>query len=194
MARAASGTTGWGLLTCLREIPPRVPAYLGYDALGSELFEAITELPGYYPTRVEHGLLQRHAEQIADLVGYERIAELGSGSAKKTRLLLAACIQRRLTCYLPIDVSREMLVASARELTTELPGLRVRGIVESVRGGSGLAARRHAGAGDGGTARKQAGQYHTRGASCVPRRDRGHPAASRCASWILNWSYDVVTH
>jgi L-histidine N-alpha-methyltransferase len=73
-------------------------------------------------------LLQRHAEQIADLIGYERIAELGSGSAKKTRLLLAACVQRRPTCYLPIDVSREMLVTSARELTTELPGLRVQGL------------------------------------------------------------------
>ncbi|MFN2479492.1 MAG: L-histidine N(alpha)-methyltransferase [Pseudonocardiaceae bacterium] len=117
-----------GLLTCLRETPPRVPAYLGYDALGSELFEAITELPGYYPTRVERGLLQRHAEEIADLVEYERIAELGSGSAKKTRLLLAACIERRQTSYLPIDVSREMLAASARELTTELPGLRVQGL------------------------------------------------------------------
>lgn len=117
-----------GLLTCLRETPPRVPAYLGYDATGSELFEAITELPGYYPTRVEYGLLQRHAEEIADLIGYERIAELGSGSAKKTRLLLAACVQRRPTSYLPIDVSREMLAASARELTTELPGLRVRGL------------------------------------------------------------------
>jgi len=117
-----------GLLTCLRETPPRVPAYLGYDTIGSELFEVITELPGYYPTRVEHGLLQRHAEEIADLIGSERIAELGSGSAKKTRLLLAACVERRATSYLPIDVSREMLVASARELTTELPGLRVRGL------------------------------------------------------------------
>lgn len=117
-----------GLLTCLREATPRVPAYLGYDAIGSELFEAITELPGYYPTRVEHGLLQRHAEEIADLIGYERIAELGSGSAKKTRLLLAACVERRATSYLPIDVSREMLVTSARELTTELPGLRVQGL------------------------------------------------------------------
>jgi L-histidine Nalpha-methyltransferase len=91
-----------GLLACLRESPPRVPAYLGYDALGSELFDAITELPGYYLTRVEHGLLQRYAEHIADLIGYERITELGSGSAKKTRLLLAACLQRRPPCYLPI--------------------------------------------------------------------------------------------
>ncbi len=116
------------LLTCLRETPPRVPAYFGYDALGSDLFESITELPDYYLTRVEHGLLQRHAEEIADLIGCGRIAELGSGSAKKTRLLLAACIERRATAYLPIDVSREMLAASGRELTAELPGLRVQGL------------------------------------------------------------------
>ncbi|MBV9728433.1 MAG: L-histidine N(alpha)-methyltransferase [Pseudonocardiales bacterium] len=116
------------LLAGLRGTPPRVPAYLGYDAVGSHLFESITELPSYYLTRVEHGLLQRHAEEIAGLIGCGRIAELGSGSAKKTRVLLAACVQRRATTYLPIDVSREMLATSARELTTELPGLRVQGL------------------------------------------------------------------
>jgi L-histidine N-alpha-methyltransferase len=113
---------------CLRETPPRVPAYLGYDALGSDLFESITELPDYYLTRVEHGLLQRHAEEIADLLGCERIAELGSGSAKKTRVLLTACVKRRPTAYLPIDVSREMLVASGRTLTAELSALRVQAL------------------------------------------------------------------
>ena len=116
------------LLACLRETPPRVPAYFGYDALGSELFESITELPTYYLTRVENALLQRHVAEIADLMGCGRIAELGSGSAKKTRLLLASCVERRATTYLPIDVSREMLVASARELTAELPDLRVQGL------------------------------------------------------------------
>jgi L-histidine N-alpha-methyltransferase len=116
------------LLACLRETPPRVPAYFGYDALGSELFESITELPTYYLTRVEDALLQRHSTQIADLIGCERIAELGSGSAKKTRLLLGACVARRATTYLPIDVSREMLAASARELTAELPELRVQAL------------------------------------------------------------------
>jgi L-histidine Nalpha-methyltransferase len=113
---------------CLQETPPRIPAYFGYDALGSELFEAITELPSYYLTRVEYGLLQRHAEQIADLLGCGRVAELGSGSAKKTHVLLAACLARRATTYLPIDVSHEMLVTSGRELTAELPGLRVQGL------------------------------------------------------------------
>jgi L-histidine N-alpha-methyltransferase len=117
-----------GLLGCLRETPPRIPAYLGYDAVGSLLFESITELPNYYLTRVEYGLLQRHAEEIADLIECGRIAELGSGSAKKTRVLLAACLGRRPTVYLPIDVSHEMLVTSASELTAELPGLQVQGL------------------------------------------------------------------
>ncbi|GAA4806291.1 L-histidine N(alpha)-methyltransferase [Streptomyces ziwulingensis] len=116
------------LLAGLRENPPRVPAHFGYDALGSDLFELITELPDYYLTRVEYGLLKRHAGEIADLIGSGRVAELGSGSAKKTRLLLAACADRRPTSYLPIDVSREMLETSGRDLTAELPGLRVQGL------------------------------------------------------------------
>ncbi|MCX4679602.1 L-histidine N(alpha)-methyltransferase [Streptomyces sp. NBC_01433] len=116
------------LLTGLRENPPRIPAHFGYDALGSDLFELITELPDYYLTRVEYGLLKRNAGEIADLIGCGLIAEMGSGSAKKTRLLLAACVERRATSYLPIDVSREMLEASGRDLTAELPDLRVRGL------------------------------------------------------------------
>jgi len=117
-----------GLGACLREVPPRIPAYFGYDAIGSDLFESITELPGYYPTRVEHELLQRHAEEVAALIECERFVELGSGSAKKTRVLLAACVQRRPTTYLPIDVSHEMLISSTRELEAELAGLRVQGL------------------------------------------------------------------
>lgn len=114
--------------SCLAELPPRLPAWFGYDALGSELFEEITELPCYYLTRVEHGLLARHAGEIADRLGCGQIAELGSGSAKKTRLLLAACSERRPTTYLPIDVSREMLADSGDALAVEFAGLRVRGL------------------------------------------------------------------
>lgn len=117
-----------GLLACLRAAPPRIPAYLGYDAVGSHLFESITDLPNYYLTRVEYALLRHHAEEIADLIGCGRIAELGSGSAKKTRVLLGACVERRPTVYIPIDVSHEMLVASASKLTAELPGLQVQGL------------------------------------------------------------------
>ncbi|GAA1199280.1 L-histidine N(alpha)-methyltransferase [Pseudonocardia alaniniphila] len=116
------------LLAGLQESPPRIPPWFGYDELGSELFEEITELPSYYLTRVEHDLLRQHAGEIAERLGCGSVAELGSGSAKKTRLLLAACTDRRPTTYLPIDVSREMLVASAESLTAEFTHLRVRAL------------------------------------------------------------------
>ena len=114
--------------TCLAESPPRVLPWFGYDDLGSQLFEEITELPTYFLTRVERSLLEAYAGEIADRLGCGYLAELGSGSAKKTRLLRAACLQRRPTTYLPIDVSREMLVASGESLTAELVGLRVQGL------------------------------------------------------------------
>lgn len=126
---------------CLRESPPRIPPWFGYDDLGSQLFEEITELPTYYLTRVEQSLLEVHASEIADRLGCERVAELGSGSAKKTRLLLAACLQRRPTTYLPIDVSREMLAVSAKALTAELDGLRIQGLWGRYE--AGLAHLRH---------------------------------------------------
>jgi len=116
------------VLACLQETPPRIPPWFGYDALGSELFEEITELPTYYPTRVEHGLLQRHAAEIAERLDCEQVVELGSGSAKKTRLLLAACTTLRPTTYVPVDVTREMLVTSGDALTAEFADLRVHGM------------------------------------------------------------------
>ena len=116
-----------GVLECLRETPPRIPAWYGYDAVGSELWEELSRLPSYYPTRAEFALLERHAGEIADRIG-PRVAELGSGSAKKTRLLLSACQRRRRTTYLPIDVSREMLERSATVLPAELDGLEVHGL------------------------------------------------------------------
>lgn len=96
------------VLECLRETPPRIPAWYGYDAVGSELWEELSRLPSYYLTRAEFALLERHAGEIADRLG-PRVAELGSGSAKKTRILLSQCLRLRRTTYLPIDVSREML-------------------------------------------------------------------------------------
>ena len=113
------------LAACLREAVPRIPPWFGYDALGSELFEAITELPTYYLTTVERTLLARNAAEIADVLDCPRIAELGSGSAKKTRLLLAACQRLRPTTYLPIDVSRDMLESSAAALGSAVPGLTI---------------------------------------------------------------------
>ncbi|MBB5156929.1 L-histidine N(alpha)-methyltransferase [Saccharopolyspora phatthalungensis] len=115
-------------MNCLRESPPRIPPHFGYDALGSELFEEITKLPDYYLTRVEDGLLQRHVDAIADELGTPWVVELGSGSAKKTRGLLAACAARRRTTFLPIDVSREMLISSADLLAADCRDVTVRGL------------------------------------------------------------------
>lgn len=115
------------VLSCLQESPPRIPAWYGYDDVGSRLWEEFSRLPGYYLTRAEFALLERHAGEIADRLG-PCVAELGSGSARKTRLLLSACQQRRRTTYLPIDVTREVLERSATDLPAELDGLMVHGL------------------------------------------------------------------
>lgn len=112
----------------LRQTPPQLPAWLGYDAAGSALFEQITELPTYYLTRVERGLLERHSPEVAELLACGRIAELGSGSAKKTRLLLENCVRLRATTYLPIDVDPRMLRSSGTELCRDLDHLEVTGL------------------------------------------------------------------
>ncbi|MCW0214426.1 MAG: L-histidine N(alpha)-methyltransferase [Pseudonocardia sp.] len=113
---------------CLREEVPRIPPWFGYDEAGSRYFEEITGLPTYYLTRVERSLLERHAAEIAEALGCGRLAEMGSGSAKKTRLLLDACAALRPTTYLPIDVSREMLELSAATLGEAVPSLDVIGL------------------------------------------------------------------
>jgi L-histidine N-alpha-methyltransferase len=116
------------VLECLRETPPRIPAWYGYDAVGSRIWEEeLSRLPSYYLTRAEFALLEQHAGEIAGRLG-PCVAELGSGSAKKTRLLLSACLRRRRTTYLPIDVSRDMLERSATALAAELDGLAVHGL------------------------------------------------------------------
>ena len=119
---------GAAVAACLREAVPRIPPWIGYDDLGSALFESITRLPTYYLTRVERGLLRRHAAEMAEAIDCARVVELGSGSAEKTTLLLARCQRRRPTTYLPIDVSRTMLDRSAAALVDAVPGLRVVGL------------------------------------------------------------------
>lgn len=131
------------LVSCLREPIPRIPPWYGYDARGSDLFEDITRLPTYYLTRVERGLLDRHSGDIAEAIGGSRIAELGSGSAKKTRVLLQACVALRPTTYLPVDVSQEMLHLSASNLTSEFPGLDVTALWGRYEAGLDWLARNH---------------------------------------------------
>jgi len=105
--------------------PQISPTYL-YDARGSELYERITALPEYYPTRTEARLLEQIAPMLAAGVSATQLVELGSGSSAKTRLLLDAFhgASRRLT-YVPIDISQEMLAETAERLVAAYPGLRV---------------------------------------------------------------------
>jgi L-histidine Nalpha-methyltransferase len=106
------------------------PKYF-YDERGSQLFEQITELPEYYPTRAERGILtERSAEILAAAGRPQTLVELGSGSAAKTRHLLSA--MRDADClrtYVPVDISEEITHETARVLVEEYPGLAVRGLV-----------------------------------------------------------------
>jgi dimethylhistidine N-methyltransferase len=103
--------------------PRAIPARWFYDHRGSELFEAITELPEYYPTRTETALLRSVAGEIAERVGLRRaVVEFGSGSSTKTPILLQALDP---SAYVPIDISGDFLRESSRALAERFPGLPV---------------------------------------------------------------------
>jgi iron(II)-dependent oxidoreductase len=103
-----------------------------YDAAGSEIFERICEQPEYYQTRTEEGLLRAHAAEIRSLVPAATLVELGSGSSTKTRHLLRAWTAGgQAARYVPVDVSRDMLVRSCTALATEHSRLEVRGVAAS---------------------------------------------------------------
>lgn len=100
-----------------------IPARWFYDRRGSELFEEITDLPEYYPTRTERALLEIHSFDVAKLAGPGRaVVEFGSGSSAKTPLLLAAV---HPSSYVPIDISGDFLRESAAVLAQRFPGLPV---------------------------------------------------------------------
>lgn len=104
-----------------------VPARWLYDRRGAELFELITRLPEYYPTRTERALLASHAAAMAHHIGpHHTVIEFGAGSASKTPLLLAAI---QPAAYVPVDISGEFLNASARQLAALFPELPVHPVV-----------------------------------------------------------------
>ncbi|MDN5860698.1 MAG: L-histidine N(alpha)-methyltransferase, partial [Pseudonocardia sp.] len=115
-----------GLTAPFKHLPPK----WFYDARGSELFEAITQLPEYYPTRTEHALLQRSVDEIAAMSGADTLIELGSGSSAKTRLLLDAFTRTgTLRRYVPQDVSAPALRQAMDALAPDYPGLALHGVV-----------------------------------------------------------------
>ncbi|AHH21402.1 histidine-specific methyltransferase [Nocardia nova SH22a] len=116
--------------TGLTATPKTLPPKWFYDARGSELFEAITELPEYYPTRTERALLERVVGDIARIAQAEVLVELGAGSAAKTRLLLSAMLSEGpLKTYVPQDVSVSALRGAAEQVGAEFPTLSVHGVV-----------------------------------------------------------------
>jgi dimethylhistidine N-methyltransferase len=109
----------------LSDEPRRLPCKLFYDALGSRLFERITRLPEYYPTRTEVEILERYRHEIAHCIGpHAVLVEFGSGASRKTRLLLDALASPRV--YVPIDISKDMLMSSVKALAARYPELDVR--------------------------------------------------------------------
>ena len=117
-----SGLTRSGL----KMLPPK---YF-YDDRGSELFDEITSLPEYYPTRCERAILNRRAPEIVEITGATELLELGSGMASKTRALLFAMAGAgTLERYLPMDVSELVVERCATELVEMYPGLTVYGVV-----------------------------------------------------------------
>ena len=114
--------------------PKWLPAWLFYDAAGSQLFTQITELPEYYLTRTERSILAAHAEEIIALAAGSdalRLVELGAGSADKTRLLLTAAVDRQDTVfYEPVDVSASALEEAQERIEREIPGVLVTPRVE----------------------------------------------------------------
>ncbi len=108
----------------LSSTPKVLPCKYFYDARGSQLFDRITELDEYYPTRTEIALMRAHAEQMASAIGPGAlVVELGSGSSVKTRLLLDAL--ERPAGYVPVDISASHLRAAAMSLAMEYPEVEV---------------------------------------------------------------------
>lgn len=113
---------------------PSVPTKWLYDDRGSRLFDEITRVPEYYPTRRETEILTSHAVDIAQAADAQLVAEFGSGTSTKSRLLLAACASEAAVAgteltYLPIDVSEAVLLEAEHALAQEFPGVRIEPLV-----------------------------------------------------------------
>ena len=115
-----------GMTRPFKEIQPKH----FYDARGGDLFDRITELDEYYPTRAERRILSRRGAEAVVETGTVELVELGSGTATKTRILLRALHDAgTLLRYVPIDVTEGLVRSTADDLVDELPGLSVHGIV-----------------------------------------------------------------
>ncbi len=121
----------------LTDEPKWLSSLYFYDRRGSEIFDAICDTPEYYPTRTEHAILEAHADEILEAAGPRLcLAEMGSGSSRKTATMLQALIARQgPSTYFPIDVSARFLQTVAEQLETDHPGLQVKPIAAEYKEG-----------------------------------------------------------
>ncbi|GGX75518.1 L-histidine N(alpha)-methyltransferase [Streptomyces anandii] len=129
MAAALRADVQHGLTADPKTLPPK----WFYDAHGSELFERITELPEYYPTRAEREILAARSGEIAAALPARTLVELGSGSSEKTRYLIDALTG--LDTYVPVDVSGSALTRAGQALVAERPGLNVHALIADFTAG-----------------------------------------------------------
>jgi L-histidine N-alpha-methyltransferase len=116
--------------TGLTASPKHLPPVYFYDDRGSRLFDEITRLPEYYPTRAERAILESHAKDMVESAGADVLVELGAGTCEKSRVLLDAMQScGRLGSYVPLDVSDTTLWEAATSLSEAYPGLTVRAVV-----------------------------------------------------------------
>jgi L-histidine Nalpha-methyltransferase len=135
---AMAGDVREGLRRRQKELPPK---YF-YDERGSELFERITRLPEYYLTRAERSLLEANADSLVSTFRPRTLLELGAGSAVKTRILLDAMRDvGSLEAYVPVDVSHDFLLETARRLRGEYPSLRVTPAIADISTSLGIPDR-----------------------------------------------------
>ncbi len=112
------------IIAGLRETPKRIASKFFYDERGSQLFEAITQLPEYYLTRTEISILREHLPAMAERIGTgATIIEFGTGAGVKTKMLLEAVHNPR--AYIPIDISREQLTHATTKLAERFPNLEI---------------------------------------------------------------------
>jgi L-histidine Nalpha-methyltransferase len=110
----------------LTQTPKSLPPKWFYDSVGSDLFDQITRLPEYYPTRAEAEILRARAAEIAAASGADTLVELGSGTSEKTRLLLSALRDSgSLRRFVPFDVDAGMLQAASSAILEEYPGIEI---------------------------------------------------------------------
>ncbi len=130
MARVPEPRIAADVRAGLWQSPPALPARWFYDERGSRLFDEITRLPEYYPTRRETEILAEHSADIVAVTGAGTVLELGSGTSTKTRLLLDAFTAGgRAIEFVPIDVSAEVLAESAAVIAQDYPTVTVRPVV-----------------------------------------------------------------